>query len=173
MALAIAGAGATFVYQYVLESIRDNKAKELAAVEATTNRATIDEFIRLRDRLVASRTILDGHVALSQYFDVLEALTLKTVSYDSLELVEAEGGRIELTMNGEARTFNTLAAQSAAFASEKRIKRAIFSDIQVTQSGRVSFSLSAELAPELIRWQAPVAALPVAPSAPAATTTTP
>ncbi len=82
-------------------------------------------------------------------------------------------------MNGVARSFNALAAQSNAFSDEKRIKRAIFSGITLDQkSGNVSFSLKAELDPALIVNNAnPVAGTVLVPQTqpqiPLATSTTP
>jgi hypothetical protein len=72
-------------------------------------------------------------------------------------------------MTGTARSFNTLAAQSSAFATDKRIKRAIFSGI-TAKAGAVSFNLEAQLDPGLVVLATAPAA--IVPSVPAATTTT-
>ena len=53
-------------------------------------------------------------------------------------------------MQGVARSFNALAAESAAFADDKRIKRAIFSAITADKGGLVRFSLRAELDPKIL-----------------------
>lgn len=172
MGLAIVGAGATFGYQYILESIRDKKAEALAAAEASISRATIDEFLRLHNRLNVSEELLNEHLAISQFLDILEGLTVNPVVFDSLSLVMNEKGVAEVKMEGTAKTFNALAAESAAFAAEKRIKRAIFSGISVAEKGGVSFSLSAELDPALITWDG-VTAAPAATPAASATSTTP
>lgn len=170
MVLAIIGAGVTFGYEKVLESMRDKKAQELAAAEASISRAAIDEFLRLHNRLNSTESLLNQHVALSQYLDVLEALTLTTVSFNALDL-QVEGDRgATLTMDGTARSFNALAAQSAAFAAEKRIKRAIFSDIKVGAAGGITFSLTAELDPSLVIWTGTPMAAPLTETA---TTTAP
>ena len=86
-----------------------------------------------------------------------------------------------VAMDGIARSFNALAAQSASIATEKRIKRAIFSDISVNDNGTVGFSLTATLDPRLITLgdaipgtgavEAPAAPAPEAAAAPATTTT--
>lgn len=152
MVIAIIGAGATFGYQYALNSIRDKKAEELAAAEASISRATIDEFLRLHNRLNVSQEILNEHLAISQFLDVLEGLTVNPVVFNTLTLTMNEKGVAEVKMAGTAKTFNALAAESAAFAAEKRIKRAIFSGISVGEKGGITFSLSAELDPALITW---------------------
>lgn len=166
VAIALVGSALTFGYQKFLESSRDRKAEELAAAEATISRASIEEFIRLRNRLSAADGILDQHTALTQYLDVLETSTLESVSFDSLALSIEADRTAKLEMKGSARSFNALAVQSATFAAEKRIKRAIFSDISTTDAGLVGFSLTAELSPDLVIWNGVVA-----PPAEAATTT--
>lgn len=166
MGLAIAGAAGVFGYQYVLGSVRDKKAEELAAAEASISRATIDEFLRLHNRLNVSEVLLNDHLAITQFLDVLEGLTVNPVVFDSLLLTMNEDGVIKVEMDGTAKTFNALAAESAAFAAEKRIKRAIFSGINVSDKGGVSFSLTAELDPALVTWDGIT-------SAPAATSTAP
>lgn len=174
MGVAIAGAGATFAYQLVLGSIRDQKADALAAAEASISRATVDEFLRLHNRLNTAEVLLDEHIAVSQYLDVLETLALQTVSFDSMELAIASGRVGVVAMEGSARSFNALAAQSAAFAAEKRIKRAIFSDISAGETGLVTFSLTAELDPSLVTWDGVTSAAPVElPVESQATTTAP
>jgi hypothetical protein len=170
MGLAIAGAGAVFGYQYVLESIRDKKAEELAAAEASISRATIDEFLRLHNRLNVSEELLNEHLAISQFLDVLESLTVNPVVFDSLSLEMDEQGIAEVNMKGTADTFNALAAESAAFAAEKRIKRAIFSGIGVAEKGGITFSLRAELDPALITWDGVPSAGVVAPAISATST---
>lgn len=174
MGIAIVGAGATFAYQLILGSVRDQKAEALAAAEASISRATVDEFLRLHNRLNATEVLLDDHIAASQYLDVLETLALQTVSFDSMELAVASGRVGVVAMDGRARSFNALAAQSAAFAAEKRIKRAIFSDIGAGETGLVSFSLTAELDPALLTWSGVPSVVPVElPADTQATTTTP
>lgn len=167
--LAIAGAGATFGYQKLLETIRDKKAEELAAAEASISRETVDEFLRLQGRLNATEDLLDKHIALSRFFTVLETLTLQTVSFNSLDLKISDTGAVEFGMEGSARSFNALAAQSSAFAADRRIREAIFSDIKALPSGVVEFSLSAEIDPALIAWEG-VTSIPEPPAVAATTT---
>ncbi|MEK7510748.1 MAG: hypothetical protein AAB582_00730 [Patescibacteria group bacterium] len=153
MGLAVVGAGATFAYEQILESVRDKKAAELAAAEASINRETVDEFLRLQARLDATEKLLDEHISLSRFFAVLETLTLQTVSFQSLELSITDTGDTKLTLEGTAQSFNALAAQSAAFAAERRIREAIFSDIRALPTGVVTFSLQAVIHPSLIAWE--------------------
>lgn len=155
LSLFVAGAAvvvalATFGYQTYLESSRDTKAAQLKQAEDAIDTDTVEGFIRLRNRLQSSRTILDEHVTLSQLFDVLETRTLKNVRFDSLTISIGDDRGAELQLDGVARSINALAAQSNEFAAEKRIKRAIFSGITPKEDGTISFKLSAEIDPKLV-----------------------
>lgn len=173
--LSVVAAGGVFGYQRYLEGVRDTKQAEVEAVRKSINAQVVEDFIRTRDRFVAAQTLLDNHVAVSQFFDLLESLTLQSVRFDGLSFKLAEDRSAELQMDGVARSFNALAAESSAFASEKRIKRAIFSDIAVDPTSRtVSFALTADLEPSLLTVSAENApapfVVPVATSTPATST---
>jgi hypothetical protein len=176
--LSILLAAGVFGYQKYLEAAHERKAAALREAEAAINRDTVEDFIRLRDRLIAADTLLGNHVALSQFFNILESATVQTVQFTSLEVTINPDRSAKIAMKGTAATFNALAAESAAFAAEKRIRRAIFSGISAAETGGVTFSLTAELDPRLVVWEGPTAAVaaPAAPPAevpPAATTTAP
>lgn len=150
LGVAALGAGGVFGYKLYLENVRNAKAAELQRAQDAINEDTIEGFVRLRNRLESASTLLNQHVYTSQFFDVLETRTLQSVRFSSLTLSVLDDRSAEIQMEGVARSFNALAAQSEAFASEKRIKRAIFSSITVNTTGSVSFELTAELDPKLV-----------------------
>lgn len=150
LAASLVGSGGIFAYERYLESARDAKDQQVRAAQERINPDTVEEFVRTRNRFTSASQILNGHVAPSQFFDTLEGLTLQSVRFDDLLFTLAEDRSAEIKVEGVARTFNALAAQSAAFASEKRIKSAIFSDITVNDDGTVGFSLVADLDPRLL-----------------------
>lgn len=186
LTLSLIGAGAAFGYEKYLEGVRDSKAAALAVAEKSINVEMVEEFIRLRNRLIATETLLNQHVATSQFLDVLETRTLQTVRFASLTFHVNEDRTAEIEMSGTARSFNALAAQSSSFAAEKRIRRAVFSNITVDKDGGVAFRLTADIEPRLVimstvpEGEVPTDAvsLPIAPTAtqlpqaqPAASTT--
>lgn len=157
--LAVIAAIGTYAYDKYLQNVLEAKAEELAVAQREVNQDQVEEFVRLRDRLVHGRELLNNHIGLSQLFDVLEAETLQTVKYESLKLRVADDNTAQLDIEGTARSFNALAAQSNAFAAQKGIRRAIFSGIVVNQNNTVSFRLTADLDPRLV-----IAAETVAPA---------
>lgn len=181
--LVVALAVGTFLYGRYLDSALASKQAQLAQAQSQVDQNSVQDFVRLRDRLTTAKTLLSTHVVLSQFFDRLEALTLQNVSYSNMTLTVAGDNTAQLQMTGTAKSFNALAAQSNAFASEKSIKRAIFSNITVTNGNQVSFQLTADIDSSLIlEGNAPLAASaaqtvtqqtpPPASSLPAASATT-
>lgn len=161
LGVVLLGTVGVFAYEQFLMSTRDSKAQAVSNAQNAINNATVEEFIQTRNRFIAADTLLDQHVAASSFFTLLESITLQTVRFNSLSFTLTDDRAAEITMDGTARTFNALAAQSSAFASENRIKRAIFSNISVAPNNIVTFSLSADLDPSLILFTAPeTAALP-------------
>ena len=143
-------AAAVFGYELYLKNARDQKSIGLAEAQKAVNIDTVEEFIRLKNRLNTVQTLLDQHIGLSEFFDTLEARTLQTVRFSGLTVAVEDDRSAEIQMEGVARSFNALAAQSSAIAAEKRIKRAIFSDISVNKNGTVGFTLTATLDARLI-----------------------
>lgn len=155
IAIAVAGisalvAAGVFGYELYLKSARDAKSAELLQAQRSVNLDVVEGFIRLKNRLVEVERMLNDHIELTKFFTVLEAKTLQTVRFNTLSLSVNEDRSAEVTMEGVARSFNALAAQTTAIASEKRIKSAIFSDISVNTNGTVGFSVTATLDPRLI-----------------------
>ena len=171
---SVLSAGAVFGYQKYLESVVELKAAELATAEAEINRETVELYLRLESRFSAARELLDKHTAVSQFLTALEDATLVNVRFSSLSLTVAEDRTAEVQLDGVARNFNTLAAQSNAIAADKRFKRAIFSNIAIQpNSTSVGFSLTADIAPELIVMQPPAAEEPAPAPVETGTTTAP
>ncbi len=148
--ISVALAAGVFGYEMYLKNARDQKSANLTQAQKEVNLDTVEGFIRLKSRLNTVQNLLDQHVLLSEFFDTLESRTLQTVRFSGLSLAVEEDRSAEIKMEGVARSFNALAAQSSMIAAEKRIKRAIFSDISVNENGTVAFSLTATLDPRLI-----------------------
>lgn len=148
--LSILAAGAVFGYQLYLKGALSSKSAQLDAAQQSIDVDKVEGFIRLKNRLSSVKQLLDQHIELTNFLDVLEARTLQTVRFNSLTVTVATDRSALVEMAGTARSFNALAAQSSAFAAEKRIKRAIFSGITVNANGTVSFNLTATIDPRLI-----------------------
>lgn len=150
LGLVFALAIGVFFYGQLLKS--NQKSKDAALVEAVKgiDQTTVEEFVRLRDRLTSGNALLGKHVAFSGFFSALERLLPGSVRFTALNLSMNEAGVPKIEGTGVAKSFNALAAASNAFAADGRIKDAIFSNISVNKDGSVSFALSAALDPKII-----------------------
>lgn len=172
LGIVFAIAIALFFYGRILSAQQSAKEAELAKTEAAIDPETVNSFVRLRDRLNAGQTLLDGHVAYSNFFSSLEKIlpasvrfTTLHVSFDGTVATKVEG-------TGTARSFNALSAASAAFSSDGRIKDVIFSKISVAKDNSVSFGFSAALDPRLTAYT-PSAYAAAFPTTVSSTTTLP
>lgn len=139
-----------FFYGRILTSIQAGKYAALKEAEANINPATVEGFVQLRDRLDSGALLLANHVAFSGFFTAVETLLPTTIRLTSLHLMLDDAKKAKLEGSGTAKSFNALAAASAAFATDGRIKEAIFSNVVVNKDSSVSFSLFATLAPSLV-----------------------
>ncbi|OGG93805.1 hypothetical protein A2609_00975 [Candidatus Kaiserbacteria bacterium RIFOXYD1_FULL_47_14] len=140
-----------FSYGRILSASQSAKDTALAQAESAINPATVEEFVRLRDRLALGNTLLAGHTAFSKFFSSLGTLMPATVRFSLLHLSFDDKGKVKFEGSGVAKNFNALAAASTAFAQDGRIKDAIFSNIVVNpRDNSVSFALAAALDPKLV-----------------------
>lgn len=140
-----------FLYGRILSASQSAKEAELAQAESSINPATVENFLRLRDRLSSGEALLNGHTAFSGFFTSLGTLLPTTVRFTSLHLSLDGNGTVKFEGSGIAKNFNALAATSMAFAQDGRVKDAIFSNIVVnTKDSSVSFALVATLDPTLV-----------------------
>lgn len=139
-----------FVYGRYLASELSTKDAAIAKATAAIDRSTVEGFVRLRNRLNLSGTLLNKHLALSSFFTSLETLLPASVRFSALHISTDAAGMSKVEATGLAKNFNSLAVVSTAFAADGRIKDAIFSKISINKDNSVSFSLSATLDPKLV-----------------------
>ena len=148
--IAVAVSGAVYLYASYLTGVEKTKAAQVTAAENNVSPGTVEQFIKLRDRLSAADLLLNKHVELSQFFTLLEGITLQNVHFNSLKITVNADNSATIDMAGDALNFNALAAESTTFAAEQNVKSAIFSGISVNKDNSVGFSLNATLAPALV-----------------------
>lgn len=152
-----------FSYGRILASNKANKDAALAQAQAAIDTAAVESFVRLRNRLSSSNSLLAAHPAFSVFFSALEKILPGSVRFTTLHLSQNTTGVLKAEIVGIAKSFNALAAASNAFAADGRIKDAIFSNISVNRDNSVSFALSATLDPKIVAFTpttAPSAPLP-------------
>lgn len=144
-------AGLVFAYQLYLTKVAEQKSEALRTAQNNIDQATVNDFIRLRDRFTVAKDLLNKHRLPSGFFDELETITIQNVHFTSMKLSVKDSGTATIVMQGVAKNFNALAAQSTAFANDKNFKGAIFSGFTLdSKDNSVAFQVSADIDPVLM-----------------------
>ena len=142
---------AAYFYKANLEKKLKIYQNSLRLEESDFEPATLVELSRADAKLRAARTLLDKHTTLQPLFKLLEENTLQSVRFKSFGFaISPDQKKIELKMTGDAKDYAGIALQSDAFGEIKEFKDAVFTDLNLSQSGRISFSFSATLDPALV-----------------------
>ncbi len=151
LAVALALAAGVFLYSSFLTSNVQSKSEQLARAQQAFEPALVAELVRLDARLDAANTVLAQHLAPSEIFNLLEELTLQSVSYSSMDYALSEDGTITLKLQGKARSVNGVALQASVFGQHNAITNPIFGDLDLVSDG-VEFTVTATVNPAALRY---------------------
>ena len=163
-ALSIVSAGAAFGYTQILKNTIASKDESLRKAEGAFNPGTIQDLLRLDNRLTQARLLLQKHVAPSALLYFLSTITLERVQLNSFEMGLNNNGSASLTVTGSADSFSSVALQSDQFGATKLLKDVIFSGISVNESGKVGFTVTATIDPSLLLYSNSIAEDSAAPA---------
>jgi hypothetical protein len=148
---AIVSIVGVYLYKINISSSLKNKIESINRAEKAFEPTVILKLKKLDIRLRAATDLLDKHVALSDFFNSFGESTLPSVSFSNFSFLFNEDAP-EVSMVGEAKSYLAIAQQSDLFEKNQYIQNHIFSDFQLTETGRVSFSLTFTLNPEFIKY---------------------
>lgn len=141
--LAILGSAGMFLFkQFTIQSIAAKQAS-LERSRAAFEPATIKELSRLDTRIKSGEKLLSEHIALSKLFDELEALVLNSVRFTDFSYTASGAGKVVMSANGEAESFNAVALQSGGFSKSDIITDPIFSNVNIGGTGSIQFDFEA------------------------------
>jgi hypothetical protein len=140
-----------FLYLQFIESSLTGKSDQLQRAQEAFEPALISELTRLDDRMNSAQDILFQHIAPSEFFRILEDLTLESISLKSLNIEANSGNSIKISMAGIARSVNSIALQADLYGKHTAITSPIFSNINRDQNG-VLFDVSASLNPASLKY---------------------
>ncbi|OGD68803.1 hypothetical protein A3I18_01505 [Candidatus Campbellbacteria bacterium RIFCSPLOWO2_02_FULL_35_11] len=150
--ITLAFAMGVFLYEnYLTGSIEESKIM-LEKEKENFDMETIRQLIKLDNRLRVAEMLLGGHIDMTGLFDAIEESTLQAVQFVDFEFKITNEG-IELAMDGITRDYSTVALQADKIGKNPFIKNIIFSDLDVNNEGKVIFSLTANVDPDLISFK--------------------
>lgn len=162
---SVGGGAYVYVKENLLKKNIEEYQKQVAAVEAEFQRATIAELSRVSNRLDVADRILHTHISASAIFELLGEQTVETVRFVDFSYTFGQQDVVTLTMRGEGASYNSVALQSDIISTNRNFQEPIFSGLSLNDKGRVAFNFSAKLKPEFISYArtraAPVDATPV------------
>ena len=148
--MSLISAGAVFGYQRILSNNIADKDNSLRKAEGAFDAGTIQDLLRLDNRLAQARGLLQKHVAPSAILYFLSTITLERVQLNSFDMTLNKDGSASLNLAGVADSFSSVALQSDQFGSTKVLKDVIVSGVSVNDIGKVSFSVNATIDQSLI-----------------------
>ncbi len=146
LAASVALGVAVFLYQQYLQTSADSHLAQLKRAQEQFEPTLVQKITRLEDRMHNGQVLLDAHVAPSALFDILNQITLKTISYSSLDFDAADPRNIQVKMQGVGHSVNSIALQDDLLSQSGIFTSPIFSNID-RQEGGVHFSLTALVNP--------------------------
>lgn len=150
--LSIVAAGGVFLYERYLETSLVRKQESLERAKSAFEPELIRELSRLDDKFVIGRQLLNAHIAPSAIFKLIEDITLQSVRFLDFSYAVTEVG-VRITMNGEARSFSSVALQSDEFAKNRSLRQPEFSGLGLDARGNVVFQVTAIVDPQLISYR--------------------
>lgn len=146
---AVVSVAAVYLYKVRLAAVVNNKIESINLAEKSFEPGAILELRKLDIRLRAATELLENHVAVVDFFEALGESTLPDIQYEGLD-IDFSADVPSVSTTGEARGYLAIAQQSDIFEENRFIQNAIFSDFSKADTGRISFSLSFSINPELL-----------------------
>ncbi|MDP2593600.1 MAG: hypothetical protein Q8P52_03065 [bacterium] len=141
--VTITAAGGVFFYQKTLVKQLNEKNAELIKAKQSFETETVEELIRTSKRISAAKTLLAEHIVVHPIFELLSENTLQTVQFTNFSYSRSSSGEVNLSMNGKAKSFDSVALQSDIFGQEKNFQNPVFSGFNQDEDGNVTFSFTA------------------------------
>lgn len=145
-------AGGAFGWHKYLDSSKLKIQSDLDRNIKSFEPQTLDEYVRLNNRIDSAKTLLAKHVAVSYVFDFLEEQTIQSVKFNDFKYEIGTDGSALLTMNGEAKSYNAVAYQAEVFGKERALKTPLFSNLDLDTFGNVIFNFTTKVDPGFITY---------------------
>lgn len=150
--LAAAGSAGVFLGNRYLTQQLNNDKKVLAHDEEAFDPNTVRQLIKLSNRLLIAKGVLDNHTAPSAIFSLIEKLTIQSIRFKSFDFSFSDEAGAKLSMRGQAEGFNAIAYQADVFGKNRFVRNPVLTDLTLERDGTVSFNFTSSINPELITY---------------------
>ncbi len=142
-----------FFYKQVAEQRLEEKVALLEKTRTAFEPALVTELATVDSHIKSAQNILNSHIALSAFFNMLEQSTLQSVQFDSFTFSHSDESGMIVQMKGRGLSFSSVALQSDIFGKNPYIQGPIFSNLDLDNTGSVLFDFSAVVDPTLVSYQ--------------------
>lgn len=151
LAVAIVGGGMEY-YKKDLNVQIEIAGKKLGAEDAVLEPETINDIVKISNRIAVVKGLLSSHKTTLPIFDLLDELTLKDVRF--LNFSFSVKDRI-ISLNGVAKSYLSLALQEEEFRHERnsdKIESVSLSNFALGEKGVVNFFAIITVRPEVLNY---------------------
>lgn len=145
-------AGGAFGWNKYLENSKANTKNNLERNIKSFEPQTLDEYVRLNNRIDSAKTLLASHVAVSYIFDFLQEQTIQSVKFTDFKYETGPDGVATLSMNGQAKSYNAVAYQAEVFGKERALRTPLFSNLDLDTFGNVIFNFTTKIDPGFVTY---------------------
>jgi hypothetical protein len=147
--------GGLYFYKGIITKNINQMESNLNLAKNRFEPARIAELKVLDRRLNASTEILSKHIAVTPIFQLLQAITMKTVRYTkfSYDLGTEKDRDVHVKMTGLAVGYSSVALQSDLFAKNKNLIDPVFSNLVLDEKGNVIFDLEFSVDPSFVDYK--------------------
>jgi len=158
--VSIGGAGGTYAWKSVLLSNQEDLKIELDNREKQFNRNLIQELKTVNVKIDTAKQLLNNHTAVSNVFDIIAKLTIRSVRFTSLDMTvrDAKSNDVKIALNGYGTNLSAVAFQSKVLGQLEQyglrqiVKNPVISNPALDTEGSVSFGFSATLDPATLSY---------------------
>ncbi len=141
--------GVHYGYAAYLDQQSADVSAKLEGLAKKVSQTDEENFIGFYSQIVNLKTVLDKHVFPSSIFKLLEAKTTADVYYNNAAY---NADKQVVTLNGLAKSFDSLAQQMAIFEKSVEVSNASLRDVNISDVG-VTFQIELTITPDYLAQQ--------------------
>lgn len=150
LAVSLALFASAFFYKQLLQKQRSAVEDSLKRLEADFEPSLLVELGRTSSILSSARTLLGNHVSVSRIFQFIEENIFDDVRFSTFSY-NVENNMLK--MNGQARSYASLAEQAAVFEESKFVENVSLSNLSLASGGDVGFSIAILFKRPIVQYQ--------------------
>lgn len=145
--------GAVYYYHSDISTRVDDLVRTLDERRQAFALEELDELAAFDAKLQAVDSLIDDHVAFSNFLTYLEEKTVRSVGFTDYELSGNPGGSYTLSLSARARDYASFALQSEIFREHPSLSQFEYQDIGLDEeSGDALFTIDMVIRPDMLEY---------------------